>query len=246
MARARDVQDTQGRLRGLLQAYLTVARAVDLEEVLRHILEAARHLVHARYAALGVVQQGRLVRFLHTGMDADTVTLIGALPEGKGVLGRLADYPEPLRLANIADHVSSVGFPVEALVAAPIAGGEEMDGVLLVVRAPGRDPFGQVDVEMIDTYARQVGLALQLAQARQDNERLRWVEDHQHIAEDLHDRVIARLFGLGLSIQALASRITKEPVRTGLAGKVDEIDAIIRDIRTAVFALDRPEPDRPA
>ena len=103
------------------------------------------------------------------------------------------DYPEPLRLANIADHVSSVGFPVEALVAAPIAGGEEMDGVLLVVRAPGRDPFGQVDVEMIDTYARQVGLALQLAQARQDNERRRWVEDRQHIAEDLHDRVIARL-----------------------------------------------------
>src|SRR2546421_11951950 len=93
VARARDVQDTQGRLRGLLQAYLTVARAVDLEEVLRHILEAARHLVHARYAALGVVQQGRLVRFLHTGMDADTVTLIGALPEGKGGTGSPGGLP---------------------------------------------------------------------------------------------------------------------------------------------------------
>src|SRR5690349_13955053 len=67
VARARDVQDTQGRLRGLLRAYLTVARAVDLEEVLRHIVDAARQLVNARYAALGVVQQGRLVRFLHAG-----------------------------------------------------------------------------------------------------------------------------------------------------------------------------------
>src|SRR5947209_19022623 len=90
VARAHDVQDTQGRLRGLLHAYLTVARAVDLEEVLRHIVEAARQLVNSRYAALGVVQQGRLVRFLHTGMAPETVTLIGALPEGKGVLGRVA------------------------------------------------------------------------------------------------------------------------------------------------------------
>jgi len=419
VARAHDVQDTQGRLRGLLHAYLTVARAVDLEEVLRHIVEAARQLVNSRYAALGVVQQGRLVRFLHTGMAPETVTLIGALPEGKGVLGRLVDYPEPLRLTNIADHVSSVGFPeghppmrsflgvpirvgdrvfghlyltekqqpdgftgedqelvqalaaaagvaienatlvaevrrrqawqaatveiathllgtpdsaetlrrlvhqarvaggadgagvcvpaddpeqfrmaaaegsldgwrdalirrtgpltaaavtqqrtvlitdgaadldtatdspgdpspVEALIAAPIVGAGDLLGVLLVVRAPGHDPFGPVDVDMIDTYARQVGLALELAEARRDNERLRWVEDRQQIAEDLHDRVIARLFGLGLSVQALASRVTNEAVRSGLGGKVDEIDAIIRDIRAAVFALERPEPDQPA
>src|SRR5207244_1580365 len=66
--RARDVQATQSRLRGLLRANLEVARAVDLDEVLRHILDAARSLVDARYAALGVVERGRLVRFLHVGM----------------------------------------------------------------------------------------------------------------------------------------------------------------------------------
>jgi hypothetical protein len=52
--------------------------------VLRHIVEAARELVNARYAALGVVAGGRLVRFLHTGMADEVVARIGHLPEGKG------------------------------------------------------------------------------------------------------------------------------------------------------------------
>src|SRR5690242_8795159 len=62
--RARDVQATQGRLRGLLRANLEVARAVDVDQILRHILEAATTLVDAKYAALGVVRDGRLVRFV--------------------------------------------------------------------------------------------------------------------------------------------------------------------------------------
>ncbi len=110
VARARDVQDTQSRLRGLLDAYRQVTRVVDLEEVLRHIVEAARQLVSAQYAALGVVRDGHLVRFLHTGMDERTVAAIGHLPEGKGVLGQLVNCPETLRLPNIADHAASVGF----------------------------------------------------------------------------------------------------------------------------------------
>jgi hypothetical protein len=104
MARARDVQDT-GSSTGLLRANLTIARAVDLEDVLRHIVSAARELVNANYAALGVVRDGRLVRFC-TRHDEDTVTQIGTLPEGKGLLGRLVDYPQPLRLADIGAHVS--------------------------------------------------------------------------------------------------------------------------------------------
>src|SRR3954469_19462230 len=96
IARARDVQDTQGRLRGLLRANLTVAGAADLNDVLRHVVTAARELVDARYAALGVVRDGHLVRFLHEGMDEATVRKIGTLPEGKGLLGCLVDCPEPL------------------------------------------------------------------------------------------------------------------------------------------------------
>lgn len=91
------MQQTQGRLNCLLHAYREVTRAVDLESVLQHIVQAARELVDARYAALGVTRDGALTRFLHTGMDTGmdtgtdtamdtgTAEAIGHLPEGKGV-----------------------------------------------------------------------------------------------------------------------------------------------------------------
>src|SRR5690348_8252697 len=102
--RIRDVQGTQGRLRSLLRANLEIARGVDLDEVLGHILTAAKDLVDARYAALGVIQDRHLVRFLHNGMPTETVAEIGELPQGKGVLGALVDEPQPVRLRDIADH----------------------------------------------------------------------------------------------------------------------------------------------
>lgn len=83
VGRARTVQDSQSRLGGLLEAYREVTRAVDLEAVLRRIIEAARQLVNARYAALGVIQENQLMRFLHSGMDDQAVAAIGHLPQGR-------------------------------------------------------------------------------------------------------------------------------------------------------------------
>jgi two-component system sensor histidine kinase DevS len=403
--RARDVQDTQGRLRGLLEANLEVARAVDVDQVLRHILEAAKTLVDSEYAALGVVRDGRLVRFVHTGMDEATITAIGSLPEGKGLLGQLIEVPQPLRLAEIATHEASVGFPdnhppmrtflgvpirvkhrvfgnlyltdkrdgaefgsddeelVSALAAAagvalenaalfaesqrrqawqaalaslstavltsdrsqamthivelalstldgagaslcvpsgdevtvavaagllvawngdtvPVAGTVyeqaltaeapvvladastdprtadrvlghsigpcvavpirselEFNGILFVCRRLGDAPFDAVDLEMLAAYARHAALVLQLAEARQDNELLRLAEDRRQIGEDLQDRVINQLFGIGLDLQGAAARISDPSVRTILEKKIDEIDGSIRAIREAVFSL---------
>jgi len=409
VARARDVQDTQGRLRGLLRANLEVARGVDTDEVLRHVVDAARVLVNARYAALGVVRQGRLVRFLHAGMDTVTVERIGALPEGKGVLGRLVDYPQPLRLVDIAENVSSVGFPehhppmgsflgvpirvgtrvfgnlyltekqgaaefsaededlvqalaasagvaienailfaescrrqawqsamvdvttqlltgasphdalvqlvhharvtsssdgaaiavatddpsvlrvtvtdgvygpwqdrtfthegsvaggamaagravpginvaldtqasadaseagpVGASVAVPMFNADEAVGVLLVCRSSTDEAYDQTDLDMITTFATQAGVAMQLAQSREDRELLSLLMDREQIAEDLRHRVIDRLFTLGISLQAAVPRIVHEVPRAAVTAGIDELDAVIREIRTTVFSL---------
>lgn len=79
--------------------------------VLRHIVEAARDLIGARYAALGVVREGRLVEFIHAGMDAATVGRIGHLPDGHGLLGTLISNPHPLCIADLSAHHDSYGFP---------------------------------------------------------------------------------------------------------------------------------------
>jgi transcriptional regulator with GAF, ATPase, and Fis domain len=166
--RARDVQDTQGRLRGLLRAYLTVAHADDLDTVLRHTVEAARELVDAGYAALGVVNRGRLVRFVHTGMDPQVVARLGHLPEGKGLLGLLVDYPQSLRLRDIGDHVASVGFPehhppMRSFLGVPIRVAQRVFGNLYLTDKQGADEFTADDEELAQALAAAAAAAIENA-----------------------------------------------------------------------------------
>ena len=111
-ARAQDVLVTQGRLRHLLRAHAVVASELSLQAMLQHIVTAARELVEARYAALGVIgEHGVLDEFVHAGMDEDAVERIGELPHGRGILGLLVTHPVPVRLADLTTHPAAAGFP---------------------------------------------------------------------------------------------------------------------------------------
>ena len=166
--RIRDVQGTQGRLRGLLRANLVVAHGIDLEAVLQHIIAAAKELVDARYAALGVIRDGRVVRFMHEGMDPELVRQIGDLPQGKGVLGALVDEPHPVRLADIADHPASVGFPanhpaMHTFLGVPIKVGERVFGNLyLTEKWDGRE-FSRDDQDLVTALAGTAAVAIENA-----------------------------------------------------------------------------------
>ncbi|MGW7538766.1 GAF domain-containing protein [Amycolatopsis sp. NPDC054798] len=110
--RAQEVMSTQGRLRGLLRATQTITTGLALPALLRRIVEAARQLVGARYAALGVIgPDGRLTEFVHTGMDEAAIEKVGRLPEGKGLLGAVIEDPRPIRLPRLQDDPRSTGFP---------------------------------------------------------------------------------------------------------------------------------------
>src|SRR5690242_20319482 len=107
---------TDGTRREL--SVLGLARSVlgdlDVEVVLERVLESARALTGARYAAIGVLDPSRskLERFLTSGIDADARATIGPLPTGRGVLGELIRDPKPLRLDDVGAHARSYGFPV--------------------------------------------------------------------------------------------------------------------------------------
>lgn len=88
---------------------------------------------------------------------------------------------------------------------------------------------------MAAEFATQVGLAIELTRARADRRRVELADERGRIARDLHDHVIQRLFGTGLSLQALAARFPQ--AESALSDQVDAIDAAIGEIRTAVFAL---------
>ena len=103
----------EARLRRLIEVGRSLVSQLDLETVLGRVLNAARDLTRARYAALGILDadRTRLERFITVGIDDITRVQIGTLPEGRGVLGVLIRDPKPLRLTNVGDHPRSYGFP---------------------------------------------------------------------------------------------------------------------------------------
>src|SRR5512146_821595 len=104
----------EGRLRRLLDVGQALVAELDIERLLRRVLEVARELTGARYAALGVLDERRerLERFLTVGIDAEAHAAIGDLPRGHGILGMLISDPRPLRLRDVGEHPQSYGFPL--------------------------------------------------------------------------------------------------------------------------------------
>ncbi len=102
------------RLRRLLDVGRSLMTGLDPEAVFERLLDVARELTGARYAAIGVLDERRerLERFLTAGIDEDTHRAIGALPGWRGVLGVLTGDSRPLRLADVGAHPQSYGFPL--------------------------------------------------------------------------------------------------------------------------------------
>ena len=74
-----------------------------------------------------------------------------------------------------------------------------VEGVLALGWSQDSDlRFLDVDVRLPQRFAEQAALALQVARARDDQERLAVFEDRDRIGRDLHDLVIQRLFAIGL------------------------------------------------
>src|ERR1044072_1372367 len=106
-------QSQDERFGRLLDVGATLLSELDLESVLRSVVDAARELTAAEYAALGVLDRDRteLERFIYLGIDDETKRAIGNLPRGRGVLGELIREPVPLRLRDVNEHPHAYGFP---------------------------------------------------------------------------------------------------------------------------------------
>ncbi|HEY5394649.1 MAG TPA: GAF domain-containing protein [Trebonia sp.] len=181
--RAGDVLAAQGRLRGLLRANALVAGELSLPVVLRQIVSAARDLLGARYAALGVIgRDGELEQFVHAGMDDALVAAIGELPRGRGILGLLISEPAPIRLASLSDHPAAAGFPpghppMGSFLGVPVRIGEEVFGNLYLTERTAGGEFTADDEELAIALAAAAGAAIANARRYAESEqRRRWLD----------------------------------------------------------------------
>jgi signal transduction histidine kinase len=137
---------------------------------------------------------------------------------------------------NYTVHLSEV-MAVGPIMAIPLVGVGRVRGALLVARLHGRRRFNEADLDMATTFANHAAIALELSDARLDQQRMVLLEDRDRIARDLHDHVIQRLFAAGLTVQSVASGLSGDPRAARLGQVVGDIDATIRQIRTSIFEL---------
>jgi len=169
----------QQALRQLLEVGRTLGAELSVEAVLERVLDVARELTRARYAALGILDDRRaeLERFLVAGVDDETHRAIGDLPRGHGILGELIRDPRALRIDDIPAHPRSYGFPpghppMTSFLGAPILIRGEAWGIIYLTEKEG-GPFAERDEQALVTLADLASVAIANARLYSDVERRR-------------------------------------------------------------------------
>lgn len=170
-----DVSDSEttrirARFERLLGAGVSMFSHHDLEHVLQQVVDAARDVVGARYAALGVLGPDRttLVQFVTSGMDDATRRRIGNLPQGRGLLGHVIHEGKPIRTSDINRHEQRFGFPanhppMKSFLGVPVAGRAGVFGNLYLTEKIGAPEFDDEDEAIAVLLASQAAVAVENA-----------------------------------------------------------------------------------
>jgi len=203
---------TRDRVHALLDAVVAIGSNLELEVVLRQIVQAAVTLVNARYGALGVIGEGgKLAEFVPVGLDEEQIARIHHWPEGRGLLGELITDPRPLRLADISAHPRSFGFPdghppMTTFLGAPVRIRDEVFGNLYLTEKEDGTEFDDEDEAILVALGAAAGVAIGNARLYDEARRQqRWLRASADVTQRLlseadADEVLALVTGQALEI----------------------------------------------
>ncbi len=237
------------RLRILNEAGISLTAEHSLQAVLQKVVELSRKLVGANFGALALLREdGRIDRFLTSGLGAEERERIGPPPKGTGLIGVLLREGTSLRVSDIARDHRAVGFPphhppMKSLLGIPIRSKGKIIGALYLTDKVEGEEFTLADQDALETLAAQSAVAIENARLYAQLRSLTKLQERERIAMDLHDGVIQSLYAVGLSLEGSAEVVREAPEEDArkIARAVDELNDVIKDIRNYIFDL-RPEP----
>lgn len=230
--------DELGTARRLSAAVLAVSDQLTVPEVLQTIVDTARELAGAEYAALGVPDDnGSFAQFLVSGIDAAQQAAIGPLPRQHGFLAVMLREPATQRLDDIRADPRFGWWPaahpvLRAFLGVPVISGDEILGALYLANKPGG--FTANDEELVRVLAAHAAIALTHARLYARGRELTIAEERTRIAHDLHDAVAQRLFGLRLTVQAADLLIDRDPAAA--RARLAEVSALAREAAEELHA----------
>ena len=217
---------------------------IELSDLLRHLVEEARSVVGARYAALGVLNTSRtgLEQFITVGLSPEEEAQIGDRPTGRGVLGLLITEPAPVRLTHLEEHPGRYGFPpnhppMTSFLGVPVRVHDDVYGNLYLTDKVNATAFTDEDEALAEALALAAGIAIENTRLHDQVRVMSVLDDRDRIARDLHDRVIQRIYAIGMSLQGAVRMPEREQLVERVSRAIDELDDTISQIRSAIFEL---------
>ncbi|WP_371795780.1 GAF domain-containing sensor histidine kinase [Streptomyces sp. NBC_01718] len=220
----------------------------DADDALAVVAEQARHLAASAAGIVLLPAEGGGLEVVAVSADEPSAPLGVIIGQESPVVAKLLageavftdDAATDFRMITRLAH----RFGPSMLL--PLHSGGRVLGALATPRARGDRPFTETERTLATQFAAQAALALMMAEAQRDRERLAVYEDRDRIARDLHDLVIQRLFATGMMLESAQRRSAVPEVQTGVGRAVDELDVTIQEIRTAIFALQQEPAEAPA
>lgn len=233
------------QLAALNQAAIAIAGELSLDKVLQQIVDAARELAQAQYAAIGVPNAaGYMETFIQSGLTADQASHIAHPPQGLGLLGALIQEQRAFRLPDLHQDPRSSGFPaghppMTNFLGVPIIGGSEPLGNLYLTNKLAGDEFTAADQELVEMLAVHAAVAIQNARLYQQVGRLAIVEERTRIGMDLHDGIIQSIYGVGLTLESAKFALPEDSddAQELVQRAIDSLNDTIRDIRNYILDL---------
>ncbi len=230
----------------LSDAVLAIASERSVEPILQRLVEAARELVDAEYAALGVPDgEGGFAQFLTAGMTDELVSSLGPLPRTHGLLGAMLEAPEPYRIDDIQRDPRFRGWwptghpDMRSFLGVPIVARSGIVGAFYLTDKLGADEFSHADQELIETFAAHAAVAIENARLYERSRELNIVEERNRLARELHDAITQRLFALRLASESAAELLERDPAAA--RGQLDRLrelsDEAIEELRSVILAL---------
>jgi signal transduction histidine kinase len=229
---------------------LGIAGELRLDAVLDRLVHAARELVDARFAALGIpdVDGTEFARFLHAGMSDDLVAELGPLPRTHGMLGAMLSDPHPFRTDDITQDPRFRGWWPDAhprmrsFLGVPIVARGDVIGAFYLTEKEGVSSFSEADERLIAVLAAHAAIAIENARLFEASRELSVIEERNRLARELHDAMTQNLFSLSLTAEAAAGLMRADPARA--EAEIDRVRELARDtqaeLRSLIFELRPP------
>ena len=240
-------RDLSPALRAVSDAVLAVASQLSVDEVLQRLVDCARELVDARYAALGIPDgHGGFVRFLVSGMDDQLIASMGPLPRTHGMLGAMLEAQGgSYRTQDIhADHRFRGWWPREhpdmrSFLGVPIRARDQVIGAFYLTEKASASDFEPLDQELIEILAAHAAIAITNARLYERSRELSILSERNRLALELHDVVSQKLFSLNLSAESAATLLARDPAAA--AGQLERVRALAREalgeLRSLILGL---------